>query len=134
MVNTKEIVYAGVGAAAGAGEVLVLRKYVDEKYPTLIEQLGSYGKPSALIPIATGLPVAIIGTMGMFGRGPTARKDYNTALVAYGISATVGGIASAMTPAAARVRRVVPVAPTAVPVGAEEKKPAPVATGRFVVE
>ena len=82
----KKTAIIAAGAAAGVAQVLILKKFMDPTTPTLMAQLGTFGKPSALIGIASGLGAILLSVFVL--------KDnaYAHALTAYGGSALVSGI------------------------------------------
>jgi hypothetical protein len=84
----KKTAIIAAGAAAGVAQTLVLKKFMDPTTPTLMSQIGTFGKPSAFIGIAGGLGAILLSVFVL--------KDhpYTHALTAYGGSALVSGILS----------------------------------------
>ncbi len=84
----KKTAIIAAGAAAGAAQALILRKFMDPTTPTLVPQLGTFGKPSAILGIAGGVG-AIVLSMFVLKDHP-----YVHAITAYGGAALVTGILS----------------------------------------
>lgn len=123
----KEIGAGVLGAGVGGVQGYVLRKYADTTQ--LVPQLGSWGFPSALVDIVTGLVGLGLGGSGLMKKGPLSRnKPVAMGLTGYGIVTLVGGVYSGMKPVAgaARMQRVpmrqIPTAP-AVQVPAPQMQP-----------
>lgn len=84
------LMFAG-GAAVGAAQTILLKKYMDGNVPSWypdLSAIGGFGKPSALIGMATG--AAAIGVGLFFLKDPKIRNI----AVSYGGSALAGGILS----------------------------------------
>jgi hypothetical protein len=82
----KKSAIIAAGAAAGVAQTLILKKFMDPKTPTLMPQLGTFGKPSALI--------SIVGGIGAIALSIFVMRDhqYTHAITAYGGAALVSGI------------------------------------------
>ena len=112
MVSNDEALTVGAGAIGGIGVPFLVRKYYDVDdtgaLRQFVPQLGSYGTPSAVVGIGTG--IAGIAA-GMFGDKLGLRDErMKTAAFAYGVTALASGIVSGYEPvqavpaAAARAR------------------------------
>lgn len=89
----KETAIIAIAAAAGAGQVIILKKYMDTTTPVLVPQLkdlGAFAKPSALIGIGAGA-AAIILSLFVLRDNP-----YVHALAAYGGTSLVSGLLSGL--------------------------------------
>jgi len=84
----KKTAIIAAGAAVGVAQALILKKVMDPTTPTLMSQLGTFGKPSALLGIAGGAGAIVLSLFIL--------KDhpYANALTAYGGAALVSGILS----------------------------------------
>lgn len=84
----KKTAIIAAGAAAGLAQTIILRKVMDTTQPSLMPQLGTFGKPSALIGMAGGAGAIILSIFVL--------KDnpYANALAAYGGTALVSGLLS----------------------------------------
>ena len=94
MVSNEDALLIGGGAAAGVGVPYLVRKYadVDEngQVRVLVEQLGTYGTPSALTGIVSGAAGIAVG---MFGNKLGIRDArIQIAALAYGVPALASGI------------------------------------------
>jgi hypothetical protein len=85
----KQLLIMGAGAGTGALVPILMKKYVDPKYPGGVAGI----KLSALIPIVTG--AAGIG-IGMFTH-LIKNNELNNFIIMYGFAALVGGIATYAT-------------------------------------
>jgi len=132
MVSNDEALTIGAGAVGGIGIPFLVRKYydIDEtgQARQFVPQLGSYGTPSAVIGIGTGIAGVAVG---MFGDKIKLRDNrVRTAAFAYGVTALASGIMSGYEPvmavpaAAARARA---IRATATPSMAARSAPAAVA-------
>ncbi len=112
MVSNDEALTIGAGAIGGIGVPFLVRKYYDVddagRARQFIPQLGSYGTPSAVVGIGTGLAGV---AAGMFGDKLGLRDErMKTAAFAYGVTALASGLVSGYEPvvaipaAAARAR------------------------------
>ncbi len=112
MVSNDEALTIGAGAIGGVGVPFLVRTYYDVDdvgaARQFIPQLGSYGTPSAVVGIGTGLAGV---AAGMFGDKIGLRDNrMRTAAFAYGVTALASGIVSGYAPvgaipaAAARAR------------------------------
>lgn len=86
--DQKKTAIIAAAAAVGVAQSLILKKFMDPTTPTLMAQLGTFGKPSALIGIAGGLGAILLSVFVL--------KDnpYTHALTAYGGAALVSGLLS----------------------------------------
>lgn len=84
----KKTAIIAAGAAAGVAQTLILKKVMDTTTPTLMAQLGTFGKPSAFIGIAGGIGAIALSVFIL--------KDhpYTHALAAYGGAAILSGVLS----------------------------------------
>lgn len=97
----KKVILVGIGAGIGAAQTIILREYVDKQYGSVIPQIGNWGNPSVLAGVGIGGVATALGALGMVGKGPIKSETTATSLVAYGISALVGGVLSALYPVTA---------------------------------
>jgi len=89
----KETAIIAVAAAAGLGQVIILKKMMDTTTPVLVPQLaqlGSFAKPSALIGIGAGAVALFLSIV-------TLRDNaYSHAIAAYGGVSLVSGLLSGL--------------------------------------
>lgn len=84
----KKTVIIAAAAAAGVGQTIILRKMMDTTQPSLMPQLGTFGKPSSIIGIVGGASAIILSIFVL------KDNQYANALTAYGGSALVSGLLS----------------------------------------
>lgn len=128
MVNNEEALVIGAGALGGVGVPFLVRHFFDTDKTTgqvrqFIPQLGSYGTPSALVGIGTGVAGIAVGLFG--DKLGLYDKRIKTAALTYGVTALGSGIVSGYAPvaaipaAAARARVVRSVQATSAPIPAQ---------------
>jgi hypothetical protein len=115
----KEALIMAAAGAVGVAQTLVIEKFVEPSMPTLVPQLGAYGKTSTIVGIGAGVAAMALGLYSMktgkFIRDP--RFQYG--LMAYGGTSFAAGLIAGMK-ATGVMSRAFPrsAAVRAVPVGA----------------
>ncbi len=100
MVNREDALLIGAGAIGGIGITHLTRRFFDTNQDgdlrQVIPQLGTYGTPSSMVGIGTGIAGIAVGLLGdkLGVRDHRAR----TASVAYGATAIASGIVSGYSP------------------------------------
>ena len=113
-ISRETIFGVSIGIAMGSAQTVLLQQYVDipmaQAYltagakasnapkPFLLGQLKQFGSPSATIGIVTGVVFTAFGAYSSMKPRYIRSDLVNSALLAYGVTALVGGVISGLFP------------------------------------
>lgn len=121
MAYEKEVLILAGAGAAGVAQTWLIQKFVEPSTPSLVPQIGNFGRPSALIGIVTGVAAIAVGYLAMARKiAIISDPRIQFALLGYGGSVLATGILAGMGTTTMGTSRAFPrnAAVRAVPAGA----------------